>query len=352
MRSSIIRTVLIFFLFVSIRPSSFSQVSKFDENELKSELDLLKGDTLMTELKNLLGSMYKPESFFSANLAFSNRLFSTKNNALNIQQASTGQSAFLPSVSYFHKTGFGLTATGFIRRLDTLDKGPSFYQLAISPSYDYIGDKFIAGVSYTNYVKTVSNEDFATPFTHEVYAYAQLRKSIVRPFIALGWASGSYEDVTIRRFRDRGDNILISDTSKVYLNDFSTIFGLSHTFSFQNVISKNDLITFVPSLNLIAELQNYKVTPIGFGVIGDLDDDDDDEDDDDKVDIERIRKRFNLNPKTVSKFSLQTLAFSANANWYKSSYSVTAGYFMGYYFNNLNTSKFAHFFNLTLGVTF
>ncbi|MEY4629658.1 MAG: hypothetical protein RLZZ595_1984, partial [Bacteroidota bacterium] len=118
-----------------------------------------------------------------------------------------------------------------------------------------------------------------------------------------------------------------------------------------NVITKNDLITFVPSLNLIAELQNYKVSPIGFGVIGDLNDDEEDEDED-KVDVERIRKRFNLNPQTVSKFSLQTLAFSANANWYKSSYSISAGYFMGYYFNTLSTSKFAHFFNLSVGVTF
>lgn len=329
---------------------ALAQVSKFDENELKSELELLKDDSLVNELKSLLGTMYKPESFFSANLAYSNRLFSTKNNALNAQQARTGQAALLPSVSYFHKTGFGFTATGFMRNIDGR---PNFYQLAISPSYDYIGKKVITGVSYTNYIKTAANSLLSTPFTHEVYAYAQLRKSIVRPFIALGWASGSYQDVTIRRIRDRGDNILVSDTSRVYLNDFSTIFGLSHTFSFQNVVTKNDLITFVPSLNLIAELQSYRVTPIGIGVISDLDDDDDEEeDDDDKVDIERIRKRFNLNPLTVSKFSIQTLAFSANANWYKSSYSVTAGYFMGYYFNNLNTSKFAHFFNLTVGVTF
>ncbi len=325
-----------------------AQVSKFDENELKAELDLLKGDSLMDELKSLLGTMYKPESFFSANLAYSNRLFSTKNNALNVQQATTGQAALLPSVSYFHKTGFGLTATGFMR---TIDKKPSFYQMAISPSYDYIGKKIITGISYTNYIKTVSNNLLSTPFTHEVYAYAQFRKSVVRPFLALGWASGQYDDVTIRRFRDRGNNLLVSDTSRVYLNDFSTILGVSHTFSFQNVFTKNDFLTVVPSLNLIAELQNYKVNPIGFGVIGDLDDDEED-DNDDKVDIERIRKRFNLNPLAVSKFSFQTLAFSANVNWYKSSYSVSAGYFMGYYFNNVNTSKFAHFFNLTFGVTF
>ena len=78
----------------------------------------------------------------------------------------------------------------------------------------------------------------------------------------------------------------------------------------------------------------------------------DNHEDDDDVDIERIRKRFNLNPKTLSKFSFQTLAFSANANWYNSSYSVSAGYFLGYYFNNVNTTKFAHFFNLSVGVTF
>ena len=153
--------------------------------------------------------------------------------------------------------------------------------------------------------------------------------------------------------RIRGDNILVTDTSRVRLNDFSTIVGVSHTFTTQKIFAKDDMLTFVPSLNLIAELQNYKLTPVAFGVIQDLDDLDDDDDDDDRAeDLERIRKRIVLNPKTLSKFSIQTLAFSANANWYKSSYSVTAGYFMGYYFNNINTSKFVHFFNLTVGVTF
>ena len=109
------------------------------------------------------------------------------------------------------------------------------------------------------------------------------------------------------------------------------------------------MLTFVPSLNLIAELQNYKTTPQSIGVMKDLDED---PEDNDAIDIDRIRKRFNLNPKTLSKFSFQTLAFSANANWYKSSYSLSLGYFGGYYFNTLSTNRFAHFFNLTLGVTF
>jgi len=120
--------ILFAFLIVFNTPSYVrAQVSKFDENELKAELELLKNDSLMSELKSLLGSMYKPESFFSANLGYSNRLFSTKNNALNAQQTKTGQAALLPSVSYFHQSGLGLTATGFIR---TVDGKPSFYQLA------------------------------------------------------------------------------------------------------------------------------------------------------------------------------------------------------------------------------
>lgn len=323
-----------------------AQVSKFDENELKAELDLLKNDSLLSELKSLLGAMYKTESFFSANLAYSNRLFSTKNNALNVQQSRTGQAAVLPSVSYFHQSGFGLTTTGFIR---SVDRKPNFYQLAVSPSYDYIGKKVIAGVSYTNYIKTVSNDLLATPFTHEVYAYAQLRKSIIRPFVALGWASGSYQDVSTIPLRIRGENIFVLDTSKVFLNDFSTTVGISHTFTAQKIFAKDDMITFVPSLNLIAELQNYKTVPQSIGVLKDLDED---PDDDDKIDIGRIRQRFNLNPKTLSKFSFQTLAFSANVNWYSSSYSVSGGYFLGYYFNTANTSRLAHFFNLTVGVTF
>jgi len=55
---------------------------------------------------------------------------------------------FLPSVSYIHKSGLGFSATGYVRGIDAT---PSLYQMALSPSYDHIGEKSMFGVSYTYY---------------------------------------------------------------------------------------------------------------------------------------------------------------------------------------------------------
>lgn len=325
---------------------STAQLGKFNENELKAELESLKSDSLVAELRSLFDELYKQESFFSVNLGYSNRLFSANNMAFNAQQVSRGSAAFMPSLSYFNKTGLGISTTGY---MSSINGKSTLYQLAISPSFDHIGKKFMYGVSYSNYQNLMRNQDknafnMNTPYQHEVYGYAQMRSPWLRPFLSMGWATGKYIDVSTAEIEISGDDFKIVDTSEIRLNDFSTTVGISHTFAFDKAITKKGYFTLMPQVYLIGGVQQYKTQTKSTGFL--------DFPRSKRSELDRIRKRYNLQPTTVSKFSMQTAAFSLNAAWYHANVSVSAGYFLGYYFENITTNKLLHLFNLNLGITF
>jgi hypothetical protein len=331
--------MIFFFLIVGVSNILLAQDKGLDTLALRAELSSMKNDSLINELRNMLDSAGRNQSFFSINLSASNRLFSTKNNAFNSQQSNAGVTAFLPSVAYYHKSGLGLTATGYVRAIDAK---PSLYQMALSPSYDHIGKKTIYGISYTYYKKNEQLSTAVTPYDHEVYAYVQHRKSWLRPALALGWAEGQYQDVSTIPIKLNGNYFWIRDTSDVMINDFSVSGSVSHSFSFSELFGKEDMLTIVPQLSLIGGLQSYSTTTnstvIGIRLK--------------EVELERIRKRYNVSSTEISGFTLQTAAFSTNVSWYRKAFSISAGYFLAYYFDSTAANRTAHIFNLGLGLTF
>jgi len=333
------KPVIFFVLFLVLSNFLDAQSKGLDTLALKAELSSMKNDSLINELRNMLDSAGRNQSFFSVNLSASNRLFSTKNNAFNSQQSNAGVMAILPSVSYIHKSGLGLSATGYVR---SIDGTPSLYQMALSPSYDHIGGKAMYGISYTYYYKNQQVNTAVTPYEHEIYAYVQHRKSWLRPSLALGWAEGEYQDVSTIPVRLNGNYYWIKDTSNVTLNDLSVSTSISHSFSFSEVFDEKDLLLIVPQLSLIGGMQSYttvsKSTEVGTRSK--------------EVELERIRKRYNLSSTNISSFSLQTAAFSTNFSWYRKAFSISAGYFFAYYFNSTMSNRTAHIFNLSTGLTF
>lgn len=314
------------------------QETHVDTAAIRTELDLLRSDSLLLELRSLLDSIGRQKSFLSVSLSVTNRLFSAKNIALNAQQASTGLTALTPSVSYIHKSGFGLSATGYARKIN----GTSMlYQTAISPSYDYFGSKVIYGISYSHYAKKKNLSTAVTPFDHELYAYIQSRKKWLRPSLAMGWANGIYRDVQIRadpRFQNR----MLYDTSLVKINDFSLIGSVSHTFSFKKVFVKEGLLLLIPQFTLIGGLQQYNVsTKTSTQLVRPRD-----------ARLDRFRNIYKVSNSSSSSMSLQTAAFSASLGWSLQSFSISSGYFCGYYFDTDNQSRFSHIFNLGIGLTF
>lgn len=331
----------VFFSFLCVLASNFlcAQDQGLDTLALRAELSSMKNDSLLNELRSMLDSAGRNQSFFSINISASNRLFSTKNNAFNSQQSNAAVIAILPSVSYIHKSGLGFSATGYVRGIDAT---PSLYQMALSPSYDHIGEKSMFGVSYTYYNKNEQLSTAVTPYDHEVYAYVLHRKSWLRPSLALGWAEGQYQDVSTIPIRLNGNYYWIKDTSNVMLNDLSVTASISHSFSFSEVFGKKDMLLIVPQLSLIGGMQSYSTlsrsTVLGTKLR--------------EIELERIRKLYNVSSTDVSSFTLQTAAFSTNFSWYRKAFSISAGYFFAYYFDSSISNRTAHIFNLSTGLTF
>ena len=327
------------FLFVLMSNLLVAQDQGFDTLALKAELSSMKNDSLINELRSMLDSAGRNQSFFSINISASNRLFSTKNNAFNSQQSNAGVVAIVPSVSYFHKSGFGLSATGYVRGIDA---SPSLYQMALSPSYDHIGEKAMYGISYSYYKKNESLNTTVTPYDHEVYAYVQYRQSWLRPSLALGWAEGQYQDVSTIPLRLNGNYFWIKDTSNVMLNDLSVSASISHSFSFSEVLGRNDMLLIAPQLSLIGGIQSYS-TVSRSTVLGTRTR---------EIELDRIRKLYNVSNTEISNFALQTAAFSTNISWYRKAFSISACYFFAYYFNSSMSNRTAHIFNVSTGLTF
>jgi hypothetical protein len=236
-------SIFVLSLFLSSFSFAQSNILNADSASTYSELSSLKNDSLLVELRSLLDSMNKPVSFFSFYTSVSNRLYSTKNNAFNAQQYSNSNMAVSPSISYYHKTGLGFSATSY---MSTVDGKFSLYQTALSPSFDKINKKIMYGVSYSYYIKKMST--VSTPYEHEIYAYVQGRKKWLRPSLAFGWAEGEYKDVSVIPIKLNGNYRWISDTSKVTLNDLSLIAGLSHSFVFDHIFTKKDALHLVSKI--------------------------------------------------------------------------------------------------------
>ena len=332
--------IFVFSIFLSSFSFAQSNISNVDSASTFSELSSLKNDSLLVELRSLLDSMNKPVSFFSFYTSVSNRLYSTKNNAFNAQQYSNSGIAVSPSISYYHKTGLGLSATSYMR---TIDGQFSLYQTALSPSFDKLNKKIMYGVSYSYYIKKLSA--VSTPYEHEVYAYVQGRKKWLRPSLAFGWAEGEYKDISVIPIKLNGNYRWISDTSMVTLNDLSLIAGLSHSFVFDHIFTKKDALTFVPQVNVIGGMQS-------FGIKSTMQIPERPER---EINDDRIRKIYRLRTNansTTSQVSLQTIALSANLTYIKDAVSFSTGYFLGYYLNNTSGNQLSHNFNVSVGLTF
>lgn len=332
--------VIAVFSFLSVLSKSVSaQEFNLDTSALKKELKDMNTDELIAELRSIMDSMGKPSSFLSVNVGMSNSLFSARNNAFNANQAGSSATAFMPSISYFHKSGFGLGASGFMR---SFGAEPVLYQTALTPSFDHFGKKMLYGISYSYYLKSENPEVTTTHYDQDVYAYLQFRKLWLRPAIAAGWGAGSYKDASLIPIRISGDDVLIMDTSLVKINDYSLSLSVSHNFNFTDLLFKNDVLSVSPQLSVIGELHQFNSQTLSRMYFGKRFK---------ESELERIRKRYNTSSSETS-ISLETAAFSLNVSWFKGAFSLNTGYFLGYYFDSGATRKFSHIFNTSLGFTF
>jgi hypothetical protein len=290
---------------------------------------------LLNDLRALLDSMDFRSSFFSIGVGAGNRFFSLRNNNFNAQQQTTDRIAFTPSASYFHKSGFGFTAMGF---LSEIEGKTGFYQYALSPSYDYLRSRKVSfGISYTWYLTEKQAEFYATPFKHEIYAYAQGRKGWMRPGFSAGWATGSYQDIRQLDTVIFGIPRRFIDTTDADLQDFSLMASVSHVFDWDDVIHKGDGISVIPQVMFVAGAQHIESNS-KFSVFGGRQ-------------FTRLRRTFRFDSEDQTGLRFQSVAFSLSASWFMGKFSVSPGYFISYYIPETD-EKVSQIFSVMLGWTF
>lgn len=216
-------------------------------------------DSIMREMDAILDEMMPSKSYVSAGIGAGTGFFNFKNSS---STASGPKKKLLlsPSASYLHKSGFGLSATGFI--LPDSSK-LNFYQFSLSPSYDYIRrGQWAAGITYTRYFTKDDLSFYTTPIQNEVYAYFNYKKIWLQPGIAAGYGWGSRSALESRRVhllraRQTRNPRLVTIRNDESVNDLSLLFSVRHSFHLEDIFGGNDLFTITPVLLLSSGTQKY-----------------------------------------------------------------------------------------------
>lgn len=239
--------------------SSFAQNTRIDAIFSGGDTSAIM-DSLMRDFDAYLDSLIKPKSFFNVSAGFGTGFFSFKDNT-TLDYQIRNKAIFSPEISYFHKSGLGITLTSYLLK-DNGKLNP--YQYAVSPTYHFIKrNQFSTGISYTRFYTKENLSFYTTPIQDEVYAFFNVKKWWIEPGIAMsyGWGSKTeYEhkevDVYLKRLKStRKKLILIQRDESV--RDFSTFFSLRHSFTFHDVLLKKDMLILRPVVLLSAGTQNF-----------------------------------------------------------------------------------------------
>lgn len=215
-------------------------------------------DELFQDFDAFMDSILSPHSYLLLSVSASKGYYNFE--VKNSYDVTTSKKlTYSPTLGYYHKSGLGLTATGYIVNDGTK---ANFYQGGISPSYDYLENKNLAtGFSYTRFITRDSLPFYTSPIQNELYAYFTYRKWWIRPTIALSYGWGSRTDYEQRetliqdlRLRRRG---FIYINTKETISDFTLATSVRHDFYWLDVLAYKDHIRFTPQLTLTSGTQKF-----------------------------------------------------------------------------------------------
>ncbi len=337
-----IPAILFITVLLLIQRGGFAQHSnKIDSLFAKGDTTAIM-DSLMNGFDEYLDSLLKPKSYFSVIAGVGNRTFSVKNNSLNTQE-TTRQLSFTPTVGYYHKSGLGIGVTGFMANVGS---GFHAYQYAITPSYDYLGDKISAGISYTRYVGKDTTILNASPYDNDVYGYLNFRRKTWRFGIAAGYATGNFSDKltyqdSVQRYSallQRMVWIRVNKTIETnnHIKDYSLSLSARKDFAWYNVLAKNDLLTASVTTYLVSGASKIKTnTNINYALK--------------KVTLAKFKRSYSS--ADGNDFQFQSAALSVSIYYNIGKFSVLPVWFMDYYFPDTD-QKFSQVFSLSLAYSF
>ncbi len=215
-------------------------------------------DQLFRDFDAFMDSLLTPRSYLLASLSVGKGYYNFEAKGNSFIETSK-KLTYSPVLGYYHKSGLGFTATGY---LVNDDKNMNLYQFSLTPSFDFIQDKrLVTGVSYTRFFTKDSLPFYTTPLQNELYAYFTYRDSWIRPSIAMSYGWGSRTDYMEResliqdlRLRRRGFTYINTEES---VSDFSLIGSVRHDFYWLEVFTNHDHIRFTPQVTFTSGTQKF-----------------------------------------------------------------------------------------------
>jgi hypothetical protein len=215
-------------------------------------------DSILNEMDDILDDLIPKKNYFSASVGAGTGFFNIKNSTTETFD-SEKKLMLSPTVSFFHKSGFGITGAGYAIN----DNKLNFYQWLVSPSYDYIKrGYFSTGLAYTHYFTKDDLDFYTTPIHSELAAYFTYKKMIVQPSVSLAYGWGSRTDyqemkVDILKMRKKREPRLVTVRNEESVNDLSLLLSLRHDFDFTQLFHSRDLLTLTPVLALSSGTQSF-----------------------------------------------------------------------------------------------
>jgi len=291
---------------------------------------------VLQSLMDLLDSADAPVSYGLASVGISNRIFSLHNNTLNARQASTSALVFNPSLSYFHKSGFSLSAGASL--VSRQGKGFGATQYSITPAYDLAGNKnWAAGISYSRYFITDKYSSYSSPVQNDVYAYVNYTKPWLQPGLSAGYSAGKYSQINSFTVQLTGNTFTFIDTGTYKVKSFSLTPSVSHDFKWQGLLSKDDELSFTPTamVNFSSDSTESVSHTIGQNLVRLL----------------KRRKRLRrLGDK--NNFQAQSVAASLDFNYAVGRFTILPQLYLDYYLPETDEKRFTQTFTLSVGYTF
>ena len=167
--------------------SSYAQKSRLDALFAGADTTAVM-DSLLKDFDAYLDSLIKPKSFFNVSVGVGSGFFNVKDN-VNLDFQVKNKAIFSQELSYFHKSGFGLSFNSY---MVNENKKISIYQYAVTPSYHFIKrSQYAFGISYTRFRTKENLSFYTTPIQNEAYGFFTIKKWWLEPGIAFSYGWGS-----------------------------------------------------------------------------------------------------------------------------------------------------------------
>ena len=324
-------SMLLFF----ISAEAFAQKDSTDKQILDS---LVKND----EFLKMINDLGKTTSYFQVSAGVGNSLLNGNDMAIKTLQ-NTNTIVFTPSMGYFNKSGFGISANGYLLNEN---QGTKFYQYSISPSYSFNKSKMInALVSYSHYFIRDTYNTVSSPIQNDFYGSFSFKKPFLSPGISGGYSSGKSNEIvkidTVLKILGVRQQIDYVDTVKILLKSVSLTASLKHDFNFFDLFSGGDGLRFTPEILLNTGINTYKIkhnsSLADFNAFT-------------KKKLKKVR-HF-LTQVDNQNWVIQSAAVDFDVNYVIGKFNFEPDLYLNYYLPKTNDKNFSQIYNFNIGMTF